>query len=344
MFLINKCKFASKIIEKMMSFKIKILLALCWVNYCFSQQKDTIAVTATERPHQEYQIDNNTIRSFNKPKLWEIITRLPKDFIQTNKDFVANDHAWYLGGAIASTALLVPLDQKITDESRNFAQHLGLGPDNVYGKLGPLENIPKNFGAGLYLFGNGTTVIVLSAGFITYGLLKNDYRAQATASGMIESLALSGVFVQVLKRSIGRESPFIARQNGNSGGDWNPFPSFAAYAKETPHYDAVPSGHLATIMSAFTIIATNYPEYKWLKPVGYTIIGGLCFQMVQSEVHWVSDYPIALLIGYFSGKTIARNRFTDKKLNGQETKPKYSLNITGNRIYGMNTLGLSLKF
>ncbi|MDI9310484.1 MAG: phosphatase PAP2 family protein [Limnohabitans sp.] len=329
-----------------MYLRIQILFFTLIVNCCFSQQKDSIQVKQlSERPFQEYQIDVNTIRTYNKPKLFEAITRLPKDFMDTNKDFVAKDHAWYLGGSLASTALLVPFDQKITDETRNFADKLGMSPNNVYGKLGPLNNIPKNLGAGFYLVGNGTTVILLSAGFVTYGLLKNDYRAQATASGMIESLALSGVFVQALKRSIGRESPFIARQNGNPGGDWNPFPSFAAYAKNTPLYDAVPSGHLATIMSAFTIITTNYPEYKWIKPVGYTLIGGLCIQMVQSEVHWVSDYPIALLIGYFSGKTIARNRFAEKKIAGaEEMKKKVTYNITGNRIYGMNTLGLSVTF
>lgn len=336
-----------------MPLRFKILSLLLFVNICFSQKKDSLTAILSdttkvkklvERPHQEYQIDANTIRTFNKPKLLEVFTRLPKDFMDTNRDFVAKDHAWYLGGAVASTALLVPFDQKITDESRNLADKLGMGPNNIYGKFGPLQNIPKNFGAGLYLFGNGTTVIVLSAGFVTYGLLKNDYRAQATASGLIESLALSGVYVQVLKRSIGRESPFIARENGHPGGDWNPFPSFAAYAKSTPYYDAVPSGHLATIMSAVTIIATNYPEYKWIKPVSYTVLGGLCFQMMQSEVHWASDYPLALLIGYFSGKNIAKNRFTDKKLNGEEIKQKYSLNITGNQIYGMNTLGVRLQF
>lgn len=329
-----------------MYLRTQILFFTLIVSYCFSQQKDSIqAKQQLERAYQEYQIDANIIRTFNKPKLLEVFTRLPKDFIDTNKDFIAKDHAWYLAGSIASTAALVPFDQRITDGTRNFADQLGMSPDNIYGKAGPLNNIPKNVGAGLYLLGNGTTVIVLSAGFVTYGLFKNDYRAQATASGMIESLALSGVFVQALKRSIGRESPFIARQNGHPGGDWNPFPSFAAYAKSTPYYDAVPSGHLATIMSAFTIIATNYPEYKWIKPVGYTLIGGLCFQMVQSEVHWVSDYPIALLVGYFSGKTIARNRFTDRKLSGEtETKKKFTYNITGNRIYGINTLGLSVTF
>ena len=183
----------------------------------------------------------------------------------------------------------------------------------------------------------------MSAGFITYGLLKKDYRAQATASELIESLALSGVYVQTIKRITGRESPFIARENGNSGGDWNPFPSFGAYAKNTSNYDAVPSGHLTTIMSALTIITTNYPEYKWIKPVGYSIIGAMCFQMLQSEVHWVSDYPLAILLGYFVGKTIATNRFKETK-NTLGNDKKYSWNFSASRNYDYNLVGATLKF
>ena len=292
---------------------------------------------------QTYNFENGDTRTYNKPKFLEIVTKLPKDFMDINRDFVAKDHAYYLGGSIAATALLVPFDQKITDQSREFAERQGLSSANKYGKFGPLTNIPQNIGAGFYLIGNGTTVILMSAGFLTYGLLEKDYRAQATASGLIESLALSGVYVQTIKRITGRESPFIAIKNGNNGGDWNPFPSFSAYAKNTPSYDAVPSGHLTTIMSALTVVITNYPEYKWIKPVGYSLVGAMCLQMMQSEVHWVSDYPIAVLVGYFVGKTIAKNRFTEtKNIDGSEKK--YSLNFSASRNFGYNMVGATIKF
>jgi hypothetical protein len=301
------------------------------------------SVLEIKKKSQTYNFDDGSSRTYNKPKFWEIINRLPKDFMGTNRDFVDKDHAYYLGGAIAATALLVPIDQRITDQSRAFAERQGLSSSNSYGKFGPLNNIPQNIGAGFYLIGNGTTVILMSAGFLSYGLLKQDYRAQATASGLIESLALSGVYVQTIKRITGRESPFIAIKNGNSGGDWNPFPSFAAYAKNTPSYDAVPSGHLTTIMAGLTVVIANYPDYKWIKPVGYTLIGAMCFQMTQSEVHWVSDYPIAILMGYFVGKTIAKNRFTETK-NADGTEKKYSLNFSASRNSGYNLVGATIKF
>jgi PAP2 superfamily len=322
----------------------KILFLFLFVNLqlqSFAQVSDSLSKKTILT--QEYQFSNGVSRSYPKPKLLEVFTKAPKDFLNTAKDFVAKDHAWYLGGAIASTALLVPVDQQIIDKSRAWANNNGFSPDNIYGKFGPLQNIPQNPGAGIYLLGNGTTVILLSAGFATFGLLKNDYRAKATASGLLESLLVSGVYVQSIKRITGRESPFIAIQNGNSGGDWNPFPSFSAYAKNTPNYDAVPSGHLTTIMSALTIIITNYPDYKWLKPVCYTAMAGLCFQMVQSQVHWASDYPLAILMGYFIGKNIARNRFKETK-NTDGTEKKYTINYTASRNYGYNMVGATVKF
>jgi PAP2 superfamily len=292
---------------------------------------------------QTYNFADRNSRTYKNTRFWQVINTFPKDFVDVNKDFVAKDHAYYLGGALLSTAILIPLDQQIIDQSRSFAERQGLSSSNKYGKFGPLTVIPKNIGAGFYLVGNGTTVIVMSAGFLTYGLLKNDFRSKATASELIESLALSGVFVQTIKRISGRESPFIAIQNGNSGGDWNPFPSFAAYAKNTPNYDAIPSGHLTTIMAGLTVVIENYPEYKWIKPVGYAAITGMCFQMLQSEVHWASDYPIAILMGYFIGKTVAKNRFVEtKSIDG--TIKKYSLNFSASRNLGYNMVGANIKF
>ncbi len=325
--------------------KLLLFFSLCSLN-AFSQS-DSLVIKNKRfegRKIQTYTIDNQTERIYYQPKWYEPITNLWQDFKDTSVDFVAEDHAWYLGGAVLATAALVPADQYIIDQSREFAENIGLTKQNTYGSFGPLSNIPQNIGAGLYLIGNGTTVILMSAGFLTHGLITNDYRAYATASGMMESMALSGFYIQVIKRSTGRESPFIARENGNPGGHWTPFPSFRAYTEDTPSYDAMPSGHLATIMSAFTVLTTNYPEVKWLKPVGYSAIGLMSFQMVQSEVHWISDYPLALLIGYFSGKNIAKNRFVEKKSDQANVEKKYQLQVTGNYLYGFQTIGLTLTF
>jgi hypothetical protein len=241
-----------------------------------------------------------------------------------------------------ATVVLIQSDQTILEHSRDFGEKIGLKSEALYNNFGPLSNIPPNITSGIYLIGNGTTSILLSMGFTTYGLIKNDYRSLNTASGLIESLAVSGIFSQTVKRISGRQSPAPALMDGNPGGDWNPFPSFSAFAKNTPNYDAMPSGHMMTATSALYVIMGNYPEVKWIRPVGYTLIGVLGFEMVQANVHWASDYPIAMVMGYIIGKNIANSKMTKSKQN--LTDKKYKINYNASRAYGYNMIGAKLTF
>ncbi|MBO9690974.1 phosphatase PAP2 family protein [Chryseobacterium sp.] len=326
--------------------KLRFLLLPVSILVC-SQEVDSLKVSElpkdTDLPKvQTYTLKDGSVRTYPKPRLLDFVTKLPRNFINTNKDFVAKDHAYYLGGAVASTLILLPFDQKLIDNSRELGERWGMDKDNNYHKIGGIFKIPKDIGSTLYLIGNGSTLVLIGIGFGTYGLIKNDYRAQATASGLMESLILSGVFTQTLKRITGRESPFIAEINGNKGGAWNPFPSFSAFSKNTSNYDAMPSGHLTTFMAGITVIADNYPDAKWIKPVGYTLAGALCFQMMQSKVHWASDYPLALLMGYFIGKTISKSRYTSTE--GTIGKTKYNLNFMASRQWEYNMVGVKLSF
>lgn len=318
--------------------KMRWLLVPVSILAC-SQERDSLMVEKIPNS-QTFTLKDGSVRTYSKPKLFDFITKAPKNFIDTNKDFVAKDHAYYLAGAVAGTLILLPFDQKLIDNSREVAGKWGMDVDNNYNTVAGFIKIPKDIGAGLYMIGNGSTVVLLGIGFATYGLIKNDYRAQATASGLMESLILSGVFSQTIKRLTGRESPFIAIANGHDGGKWTPFPSFSAYGKNTSNYDAMPSGHLTTFVAGLTVIADNYPDVKWIKPVGYTIAGALCFQMMQSQVHWASDYPLALLMGYFIGKTVAKSRFTD---SGNKNV-KYTINFIASRNMGYNMAGLKISF
>ena len=104
---------------------------------------------------------------------------------------------------------------------------------------------------------------------------------------------------QTLKHVSGRQTPSEATA---PGGRWRPMPSLGDYSKNVPAYDAFPSGHLATAMATVTVVALNYPEKRWIKPVGYGLMSVLAFQMVNNGVHWASDYPLALAIGGTVGR------------------------------------------
>jgi hypothetical protein len=320
--------------------KLVLLCSLLLVTiHVSSQVKDTIIADVKS---QIYTLPNGEMYTYKKPKFSDCITKVPKDFTGTLHDVTKKSNLIALGASTLATVVLIQSDQTILEHSRDLGEKIGLKSEALYNNFGPLSNIPPNVTSGIYLIGNGTTPILLSMGFATYGLIKNDYRSLNTASGLIESLAVSGIFSQTVKRISGRQSPAPALMDGNPGGDWNPFPSFSAFAKNTPNYDAFPSGHMMTATSALYVIMGNYPEVKWIRPVGYTLIGVLGFEMVQANVHWASDYPIAMVMGYIIGKNIANSKMTKSKQN--LTDKKYKINYNASRAYGYNMIGAKLTF
>mgnify|MGYP000031688049 CR=1 FL=1 len=128
--------------------------------------------------------------------------------------------------------------------------------------------------------------MLIAGGFYGYGLIAKDNRALQTTSQITESIFALGLTTQFLKRITGRQSPFRAMdENGVPGGDWHPFPAPSRYQKSVSNYDAFPSGHIATAMATVTILAGNYPDNKYIKPVGYSLIGLLCYSMLNNGVH-----------------------------------------------------------
>lgn len=293
---------------------------------------------------QSYVLKNGDTLIYKKAKLFDFILKTPRNVIGTVVDASETNNLIYLSSATAATFVLVNNDQDIILEARRFGERLNMEEVARYENFGPLSNIPPNITSAIYLIGNGTTPVLLSLGFTTYGLITNDYRSLNTASGLMQSLVTSGVFSQTIKRITGRQSPVAAFDSGVDGGEWNLFPSFKAYAENTPNFDAFPSGHLMTGTSALYVIAGNYPDVKWIKPVGLTLLTVMSFQMAQSFVHWVSDYPVAFVMGYIIGKNIVKNSFTKVSGNGELRKTKTAFNFSASRINNYNLIGVNMRF
>lgn len=321
--------------------KLVIILSLLYTtSFVFSQKIDSISNGIKS---QSFTNLNGEIFTYKKPRFFEMITNLPKHVRGTVNDFGYKENLIALGSATLMTIAIIPEDQNLLDQSRILGERIGLKEEARYNNFGPLSNIPPNITSGIYLIGNGTTPILMSMGFATFGLLKNDYRAINTATGLVESVLVCGVFSQTIKRISGRQSPAPAIRDGNPGGDWNPFPSFSSYGKNTPNYDAMPSGHMMTATAALNVILGNYPDKKWIKPLGYSLIGLLGFEMVQANVHWYSDYPIAMVMGYIIGKNIAKSKIT--KTNSKLDSPKkYTFNVNASSSYGYNFIGANITF
>ncbi len=319
--------------------KKHLLLSLFILNYTlvFSQKINL--------EKQSYTINENVSYLYKKPKFKEIFKYVPKDILHFGKYLIQKENLPIVAATLGSTLAIIPIDQKLTDNASEFGHKFNFDNEGDYLRIADLRIAPANIPAAVYYLGNGGTSLMLSGGFFLFGQLNQDYRALNTSQEILEVMMSGGAVVQFIKRSTGRQSPVVAIETGNPGGHWTPFPSFASYLKDTPKYDAMPSGHLATFMGTVTVILTNYPEKKWLKPVGYSLVGLLGFQMVSSKVHWTSDYPIALLMGYVMGKNAANRRIEKvKSVEIGGTKIPYKTNYTISNIDGLPVMGLTISF
>jgi membrane-associated phospholipid phosphatase len=258
--------------------------------------------------------------SFQKPKPFAFIKNVPKDVWGISKSpFEKNG---WKGFAViaASSALLIHFDQPLLHGAQQLGSQWHLHPETDYKTLITIKNgssdikifkVPQNLNSAFYTLGEGWIGVALGAGFWVQGKIAHNNRSLQTASDLMEGFVSAAVITQLVKRTSGRQSPFARTADG---GIWTLFPSFQSYQKNTSNYDAFPSGHLTTMMTTVTILAENYPEYKWIKPLGYFLMGCTSFAMMNTEVHWIGDYPLALAFGYLNGRLITKRHQRTKKL------------------------------
>lgn len=285
----------------------------------FSQKYDSVIYTtpdSTKTQKAQCYTYQGITYCYGKPKPFSFIWQVPKTLGTSLKITFRKKSLPAITAITLSSFLLIAYDQDITNATQHLGHYIGMNSDiqytNVVGfhlgkKYVPVYQAPQNINTALYSVGEGFTSVALSGGLFIYGKIKHDYRSVQTASQLIQSQIVVGLFAQTVKRISGRESPRVSTR---WGGAWRTTPSFREYARHTSRYDAFPSGHLATMMATVTILTSNYPEKKWLKPVGYGVIGLVGLAMVNNGVHWAGDYPLALGIGYISAKaTVSLNRW-----------------------------------
>jgi hypothetical protein len=254
---------------------------------------------------------NGAIYEYKTPSNFEFAKTLPSNgwsYLKNSFSF-SDDNLKAWGAIILSSALMIHYDQEITDNVQRLGRKLGIGNnENTVAtmKIGGVSLLrrPSDLGSAMYFIGDGWITLGLAGGFLSTGYFTEDPRTRTVGQQLLQGILLTGITTQVIKRATGRQSPI---RSDKPGGRWKLLPSFSEYQKDTSKYDAFPSGHLATTMTTFMIISENYPEYKWIKPTGYTLMSLLAFQMVNNSVHWAGDYPLAIGIGYMIGKTIVEN-------------------------------------
>jgi membrane-associated phospholipid phosphatase len=286
---------------KNISFYVKIILLFCLL---FLYALNIYAQDSSINYKAGVYVFKNDTLFFEHPNLFNNVRNIPEDVWQLAKSPFQNKNLAGLAVVAATTTILILKDQQLINWVKKTSKRVNLNPQakyNVLVKAGDTKILktPKNFNTTLYQLGEGGTSMLVAGGLLTYGLITKNKRATATAYDLAETFITMGITTQILKRSTGRQSPFAATVHG---GKWSPFPAFKNYQTNTGNYDAFPSGHLATMMATVTVLSSNYPEKKWIKPLGYSLIGLSGWAMMNAEVHWAGDYPLAIAIGYLSGK------------------------------------------
>ena len=284
------------------------------------ESKEAVRSDSLKESSMVYHIKPDMDFVYDKPGRFQFFKYGFSDFINNSKNAFKRKNITGIAWVTAVTALMVLYDQPIIDRAQDFGDRIHLSQNNyqkTYISAGniPLFQGPTDLGTALYFLGDGWTHLSICGSYLGYGLFRNDNRALQTASQLAEGLLSTALVTQLLKHITGRESPWVATA---PAGVWRLFPDPGEYQKHTPHYDAYPSGHLATAMMTVTVIAENYAEYKFIRPLGYTLMGLLSYQMMNNGVHWISDYPLSLVIGYYFAKSaVKRGR---KVINTGEDK------------------------
>jgi membrane-associated phospholipid phosphatase len=264
------------------------------------------------------------IQSSGRPKFYDWIVNLPGDWYHWSKQTFTVKQLPLIGALTAVTAITIITDY---DSWQAFKK-----PYDKNKTFHDFSEVTEELGDGKVQFG-------IAAAYGLYGFIFNDDRAVRTASQVAEVILASGGVIQLLKHLTGRESPFTAT---TPTGRWDFFPNQIEYAKHVPHYDAFPSGHIATALATLTVIAENYPEKPWIKWVGYPIIGSIAVGLVSTSIHWWSDIPLGMAIGYSFGMLVSHPE-QDKAELQSSAKMQSSLNfaVMGNGAPG---LGFTLQW
>jgi len=200
--------------------------------------------------------------------------------------WVTRRDAIRLGIAAAATLSLAPLDKPISEE---FAEPHWKDSRRVHHIAGDIA----------YLGSDGPFVV--SAVVAAAGTAVGPRALQRFAVHNMEAIALATVVNGVGKGIAGRALPGVETKHafevGRGFHDGNgPFVSF-------------PSGHTA---AAFAMAATISGELRHADTAHARLIGGIAFgaatavgiARVVQRMHWLSDLPVAAVIGTWSGRVV----------------------------------------
>lgn len=301
-----------------------------------------------------YALQNGNVLIYQRPKSFRFVGTIPRDYRLYFKKTFKKNQVENFGIILGSTMLLYAFDEQFLHGAKDIGSFVHIPGTshqtaliNLSFKVGkqnvPVQfNVPTDLNSAMYFLGDGWTHTTIALSFWVSGLISKDYRELQTASQLGECILATGITTQFIKHITGRESPYTTN---TPRGVWRFFPNQKDYALHVPNHDAFPTGHLATAMATVTVIAENYPEKKFIRPVGYTLMGLLGFAMLNNGVHWASDYPLGIALGYsFAKIAVSQGRIVKKVEGSMGTQHwKFKPELFPAYQFGIPEIGFRLK-
>ena len=209
---------------------------------------------------------------FSGPYFKEIFSDLK---YVTTSPFRWDRRDWMTAGLVmGGTGFFIGLDEEI----ENFFE------DTRNSTTDDLANIFEPFG-------NGIITIPTLAAFYLFGHFDENYKAKRTALIATESFLITGLYTTILKVTLARHRP-------STGSSSTTFDGF------TTDHKSFPSGHTSTAFAIATVVANEYEETPYIKPISYGIATLTGLSRINDEKHWASDVFFGAALGYFTSKTI----------------------------------------
>jgi len=186
-----------------------------------------------------------------------------------------------LTGVLGTTGILMSQDENIRGQIREIPDNDGV---NTAAKVGKW-------------LGDGRLIVPLFLVSGAGGYLGKNQRLVRMSVETLETLALSGLAVQILKVSTGRSRPF------RDSGSWD----FAGPSFSNEAFHSFPSGHAVTIGSVAGVLAGEFGSI-WIDLAAGGLVGLTAFQRMYADQHWASDAFLGSAIGIATGYSIARHR------------------------------------
>jgi hypothetical protein len=257
---------------------------------CFSQS--IVSRSSYSIPPQKFlssdSVSNNiNILADTTPLSWkDPFTNMPGTWAAWyNREFRSEKIPLYMGIAVATAALIITDHETYVPVRKVYEQNYTFRKFSDYSEF---------MGQGWFQFG-------IAGAFAIHGFANDNSKSLQTASQTVEVILTCGAVIQILKHVTGRETPILA---STPTGIWRFFPNQIEYTKHVPMYDAFPTGHLATATATLTVIMDNYPNQHWIPYIGFPAIGCIGLAMVGQGIHWWSDYPLGIAIGYSFAKVV----------------------------------------